>query len=180
MRSCSGESSPSGICSASWLWASKSLCPLPRLYGWDSCWTRCKTTCLQRRRKAAQRCRAWVPRLELVALCRGCRASLQTIWKSTAASTTTHTWCAWSRGCWWVSLTESKMTASVFSSPREEAPKMVVSVRWCWCCWPVASVLYSKPAPQAAWVRIVVPEESAKMTVLWSSRHGRRRGVVGW
>ena len=73
MWSCSGRSSPSGICSANWLWACKSMCPLPRLYRWDSCLTRCKTTCLGRHRKATQRCRVWVPRLDLVALCRRCR-----------------------------------------------------------------------------------------------------------
>ena len=32
MWSRSGGSSPSGICSASWLWACKSMCSLPRLY----------------------------------------------------------------------------------------------------------------------------------------------------
>ena len=90
MLSCNGGASQSGVCSASWLWACKSMCPLPRLYRWDSCLTRCKTTCLG--------CRVRVSRLESVALCRGCRASLRMIWKSTAASTTTHTWCAWSRG----------------------------------------------------------------------------------
>ena len=73
--------------------------------------------CFGRCRKATQRCRAWVPRLEAVALCRVCVASLRTIWKSTAASTTTHTWCVWSRGCWWVLLMASTMIASVFSSP---------------------------------------------------------------
>ena len=57
-----------------------------------------------------------MPRLESVALCRGCQASLRTIWKSTAASTTTHTWCVWSRGCWWVSLMVSMMIASFSSS----------------------------------------------------------------
>ena len=99
MWSCSGGSSQPGICSASWFWACKSMCPLPRLYRWDSCLTRCKTTCLGRRVKAAKKCGAWVPRLESVALCRGCRASLRTIWKYTAASTTTQSWCASSCGC---------------------------------------------------------------------------------
>ena len=116
MRSCSGGSSPSGICSASWLWAGKSMCSLPRLYERDSCFTSCKTTCFGRRRKPTQRCGAWVPRLESVALCRGCGGSLRTILKSTAASTTIHTWCVWFCGCWWASLMSSAMIASVFSS----------------------------------------------------------------
>ena len=117
MWSCSGGSSPSGICSAGWLWVCNSMWPLPRLYRWDSRLTRCKTTCLVRRLKAIQRCRAWVPRLESVTLCRGCQASLRTIRKSTAASNTTHTWCAWSRSYWWASLTAPTMVASIFSSP---------------------------------------------------------------
>ena len=113
---CSGWFSPSRICSASWLWVCKSMCLFPRLYRWDSQLTRCKMTCFGRRRKATQKCRASMPGPEYVAYCRGCRASFRTIWKSIAASTTTHTWCAWSRACWWVSLTASTMIASVLSS----------------------------------------------------------------
>ena len=116
MWSCSGGSLPSGICSASWLWAFRSMCPLPRIYRWDFFLTRCKMTCFGRCSKATQRCRAWVPRLESVALCRGCRASLRMIPKSTAASNTTDTWCACSRGCCWASLTASAIIASVCSS----------------------------------------------------------------
>ena len=57
---------------------------------------------------------------------------------------------------------------------------MVAPVRWCWCSRPVASVRNSKASPPAAGVRLVVPEASAKMTVLRSSGHGRQHGVVGW
>ena len=57
---------------------------------------------------------------------------------------------------------------------------MVAPVRWCWCNRPAASVRNSKAALPAAGVRLVVPEASAKMTVLWSTGHGRRHGVVGW
>ena len=74
-------------------------------------------TCFGMCRKATQRCRACVPRLQSVALCRGCRASFRTIWKSTAASTATYRWCVWSSGCWWVSLMASTMIASFLSSP---------------------------------------------------------------
>ena len=57
---------------------------------------------------------------------------------------------------------------------------MAAPVRWCLCSRPDASVLNSKAAPAAAGVRLAVPEASAKMTVLWSSGHGGRHGVVGW
>ena len=57
---------------------------------------------------------------------------------------------------------------------------MVAPVRWFWCRWPVVSAFNSKAAPPAAGVRLVVPEASAKMTVLWSSGCGRRHDVVGW
>ena len=57
---------------------------------------------------------------------------------------------------------------------------MVAPVTWCWCSRPVASVLNSKAAPPTAGVRLVVPEASAKMTVLRSSGHCRRHGVVSW
>ena len=46
--------------------------------------------------------------------------------------------------------------------------------------WPVVSVRNSTAAPPAAGVRLVVPEPSAKITVLRSSGHGRRHGAVGW
>ena len=182
MWSCSGGSSPSGICSASWLRACKSMCPLPRLYRWDSCLTRCKTTCLGRRLKAAQRCRAWAPRLESVALYRGCRASLRMIWKSTAESTTTHTWCMWSRGCWWASLTASTMTASVLSSAWEEALKMVAPVKWCWCSWPAVSVRNSEAAPPGRWGEAPGAGNISKndgVAVVRAWHAARRRWLVG-
>ena len=56
---------------------------------------------------------------------------------------------------------------------------MVAPVRWCLLSRPVVSVLNSKAAPPAAKVRLVVPEVSVKITVLWSSGYGRQHGVVG-
>ena len=64
--------------------------------------------------------------------------------------------------------------------PGLETPKMVAPVRWCWCSQPVVSTFNSTAAPPAAGVRLVVPEASAKMTVLWLPGYGRRHGIVGW
>ena len=57
---------------------------------------------------------------------------------------------------------------------------MVAPARWCWHSWPAVSIRSSKGAPAAARVRFVVPEASAKMTLLRSSGYGRRHGVFGW
>ena len=57
---------------------------------------------------------------------------------------------------------------------------MVAPVRWCSRSQPAVSVRSSKAGPTAAGVRFVVPGASAKMTMLRSSGHGRRHGVVGW
>ena len=57
---------------------------------------------------------------------------------------------------------------------------MVAPLRWCWRSQPAVSVRSSKAAPPAAGVRVVVPEASTRMTLLWSSGHGRRQGAVSW
>ena len=57
---------------------------------------------------------------------------------------------------------------------------MMAPVRWCWCSRPALSVRSSKAAAPAAGVTFLVLEASAKMTVLRSSGHGRRHGVVSW
>ena len=56
------------------------------------------------------------------------------------------------------------MIASVFSSACEEAPKLVVPVRWCCSSRPISSGCSSRAAPTAADIRPVVPEASANMT----------------
>ena len=115
-----------------------------------------------------------MPRLELVALCSGCLARRRTIWKSTAAGSTTHTWCALE-----MAVRASTMIASIFSSLSEEAPKVLLPVRWCCRSWPVASGHSSRAAPAAAGVRPIVPQASANMIVFWSSGRGRQHGDVG-
>ena len=57
---------------------------------------------------------------------------------------------------------------------------MVAPGRLCWRSPPAASVRSSKAASQAPGVTFLVPEASAKMTVLRLSGNGRRHGVVGW
>ena len=57
---------------------------------------------------------------------------------------------------------------------------MVAPVRWCWRSRPVVSTFNSKAAPPAAGVRLVVPEASAKIIVLWLSGCGRWHGIVVW
>ena len=57
---------------------------------------------------------------------------------------------------------------------------MVAPVRWRWFSRFVVSTSNSKAAPPAAGVRLVVPEASAKMIVLWLFGCGSRHGIVGW